>query len=252
MTKTNTPADAAPQDEREAKKRYLAYTDNHPQIHSNRFPCWEELSAEAKRPYLERAALPAQAVGTVATTEAADGAWHWVIYETLEGERKWVPAQRVRNHWNSTGFSGIPLSEVSVGPVITLAARAQDVAPTDAQDDEPEAAALLRKYRKLCVELRRGDSHHLGRIDAALAGLFAQPAAQPADAMTAHDLSTSEGARGYVAEYFATRLRRHDFSRYIAERLAADFACALARHLDGQPQRPAVASKARTQGGAAS
>ena len=47
----------------------------------------------------------------------------------------------------------------------------------------------------------------------------------------AHDLSTSEGGRGYIAEYFAKRLRRHDFERYCKERLAADFACVLAQHL---------------------
>ncbi len=47
----------------------------------------------------------------------------------------------------------------------------------------------------------------------------------------AHDLHTSEGARAYVAEYFATQIGRHDFKRYIANTLAADFACALAQHL---------------------
>lgn len=75
-------------------------------------------------------ALLAQAIGPVASTEATDGAWHWVIYETLAGERNWVPAQRKSNHWNSTNFSGIPLCEVTVGPVITLAAPVQDLAPT--------------------------------------------------------------------------------------------------------------------------
>ena len=46
-----------------------------------------------------------------------------------------------------------------------------------------------------------------------------------------YDLSTSEGARRYIADFFATELRRHDFARYINARLAADFACALAQHL---------------------
>ena len=45
------------------------------------------------------------------------------------------------------------------------------------------------------------------------------------------DLSTSEGARRYVADYFTRELRRHDFADYISTRLAADFACALAQHL---------------------
>jgi hypothetical protein len=46
-----------------------------------------------------------------------------------------------------------------------------------------------------------------------------------------HDLSTSAGGRAFLAEFFATHLRRHDFQRYIEERLAADFACALAGYL---------------------
>jgi hypothetical protein len=47
----------------------------------------------------------------------------------------------------------------------------------------------------------------------------------------AHELGTSAGGRAYLAEYFATQLRRHDFARYIENTLAADFACALAQHL---------------------
>lgn len=49
-----------------------------------------------------------------------------------------------------------------------------------------------------------------------------------------HVLSTSEGARRYVADYFATQLSRHDFGDYILTELAADFACALAHHLSAQ------------------
>lgn len=49
------------------------------------------------------------------------------------------------------------------------------------------------------------------------------------------DLSTSEGARRYVADFFSTKLRRHDFGDYILTELAADFACALAQHLSAQP-----------------
>lgn len=49
--------------------------------------------------------------------------------------------------------------------------------------------------------------------------------------MNHYDLTTSEGGRAYVAEYFALYLRRHDFTRYIHDRLAADFACALAQYL---------------------
>jgi hypothetical protein len=38
----------------------------------------------------------------------------------------------------------------------------------DAGEVERDAAVLLRKYRKLCVEIGRGDSYHLSRIDAAI------------------------------------------------------------------------------------
>ncbi|MHC3921472.1 DnaJ-like cysteine-rich domain-containing protein [Alcaligenes nematophilus] len=49
-----------------------------------------------------------------------------------------------------------------------------------------------------------------------------------------HDLNTSAGGRGFVAEYFESRVGRYDFTRYIRDRLAADFACALAAHLSQQ------------------
>ncbi|MGT2472002.1 hypothetical protein [Paraburkholderia terrae] len=61
--------------------------------------------------------------------------------------------------------------------------------------------------------------------------------------MKDRDLKTSAGGRAYIAEFFATQLRRHDFQRYIEERLAADFACALAQYLserDTSPSAPAV------------
>jgi hypothetical protein len=59
----------------------------------------------------------------------------------------------------------------------------------------------------------------------------ATPQVETAPSIGQQDLSTSEGGRAYIAEFFATRLRRHDFQRYIEERLAADFACALAGYL---------------------
>jgi hypothetical protein len=47
----------------------------------------------------------------------------------------------------------------------------------------------------------------------------------------AFDLKTSAGGRGYIAHLFKTRLKRHDYTRYIGERLAADFACTLSAWL---------------------
>lgn len=52
------------------------------------------------------------------------------------------------------------------------------------------------------------------------------------------DLNTSAGARQYVADYFANTIGRHDFKRYITERLAADFACALSQHLEARAAQP--------------
>lgn len=46
------------------------------------------------------------------------------------------------------------------------------------------------------------------------------------------DLNTSAGGRGYIAYLFNNRLNRHDYTRYINERLAADFACTLSAWLD--------------------
>jgi len=43
------------------------------------------------------------------------------------------------------------------------------------------------------------------------------------------DLNTSAGGRGFIANLFVTVLRRHDFTTYIKERLAADFACTLSK-----------------------
>ncbi|ARL90966.1 hypothetical protein BOC57_34845 [Burkholderia pseudomallei] len=65
-----------------------------------------------------------------------------------------------------------------------------------------------------------------------------------------YDVTTSAGGRGYIAEFFAKRLCRHDFGRYIDERLAADFACALAKYLmehDTSPSADAAAAPADAQ-----
>ncbi len=45
---------------------------------------------------------------------------------------------------------------------------------------------------------------------------------------TPKQFNTSEAGRTEVARFFTERLKRHDFTRYIHEHLAADFACALA------------------------
>lgn len=56
-----------------------------------------------------------------------------------------------------------------------LSSQAAPVAVMEREAFE-DAAALLKKYRKLCVEVGRGDSFHLARIDKARAALAATPA----------------------------------------------------------------------------
>lgn len=42
-----------------AEALYIAFTDNHPTIHCNRFPAWRELSNAAKREWMDKAAIAA-------------------------------------------------------------------------------------------------------------------------------------------------------------------------------------------------
>lgn len=51
------------------------------------------------------------------------------------------------------------------------------------------------------------------------------------------DLNTPDGGRGYIANLFKSVLKRHDYRQYIAERLAGDFACTLAQHLEATKAR---------------
>lgn len=60
-----------------------------------------------------------------------------------------------------------------------------------------------------------------------------------------HDLTTSDGGRGYIADLFRDKLERHDFSGYIGERLAADFACFLSAHMERQAARIAELEQQR-------
>jgi hypothetical protein len=51
------------------------------------------------------------------------------------------------------------------------------------------------------------------------------------------DLNTPDGGRGYIDHLFKTVLKRHDYRQYINERLAGDFACTLAQHLEASKAR---------------
>ncbi|WP_431093121.1 hypothetical protein [Pseudomonas brassicacearum] len=46
------------------------------------------------------------------------------------------------------------------------------------------------------------------------------------------DLNTPDGGRGFIASLFKAVLKRHDYRQYIDERLAGDFACTLAQHIE--------------------
>ncbi len=67
----------------------------------------------------------------------------------------------------------------SAAPGATIAAREQE-----------DAATLLRKYKKLCVEIGRGDSYHLNRIDNAISSLASR---NEASAASAQSKSAKEG-----------------------------------------------------------
>ena len=54
-----------------------------------------------------------------------------------------------------------------------------EVAPAAVAGQCEDAIELLGKYKELCEEIKRGDSYHIGRIDAAIS-VLAQAAPQPA------------------------------------------------------------------------
>lgn len=66
-----------------------------------------------------------------------NGTWHWVLKEDIDGHKKWVPARRNENHWDSAMFRGLTLSVDDVGQAITM--------PAAAQRDDLET--LMVKYR---------------------------------------------------------------------------------------------------------
>ncbi|MEN5236649.1 hypothetical protein ABE459_03985 [Pseudomonas sp. TWI923] len=69
-----------------------------------------------------------------------------------------------------------------------------------------------------------------------LRAILAQPAEQRHGEQAA-PFKNCIDARAYIADLFITRLRRHDFDKYIRERLAGDFAFALANWMTGEDER---------------
>ncbi|MGN8190318.1 hypothetical protein ACTJLD_30475 [Burkholderia sp. 22088] len=135
---------------------------------------------------------------------------------------------------------------VGVGGPWTAAAVYQamiDTAPQSPAQAHPNvlleqaACALESMGMKEMARIVRGDKIP---NDGSTITQPAQPDA-PAEAhepIGPHDLNTSEGGRGYVAEFFVKRLRNRHYGRYIEERLAADFACALAQYLRDRDVAP--------------
>ena len=77
-------------------------------------------------------------------------------------------------------------------------------------------------------------------LDMAHGIVSTQPSKPAGEAVALESLRalTSESGRKYVADFFINTLRRHDFTRYINEKLAADFACTLAVALHGLRTAP--------------
>ncbi|WP_033471264.1 hypothetical protein [Bordetella bronchiseptica] len=72
-------------------------------------------------------------------------------------------------------------------PAARDAARAALASAPKPDERTDDAMTLLGKYKALCIEIGRGDSYHLGKIDAAIAALASVPIAgeaQPADLNT--------------------------------------------------------------------
>lgn len=63
---------------------------------------------------------------------------------------------------------------------------------------------------------------------------------KPTTSPPSFNLNCADGGRGYIAYYFGTVLKRYDYTRYINERLAGDFACTLAQHFEGIKAREAA------------
>lgn len=70
-------------------------------------------------------------------------------------------------------------ADAEVTPLYEMAPPKAEVAPAAAAGQCEDAIELLGKYKELCEEIKRGDSYHIGRIDAAIS-VLAQAAPQPA------------------------------------------------------------------------
>ncbi|QVL21017.1 hypothetical protein KH389_10725 [Pseudomonas qingdaonensis] len=100
--------------------------------------------------------------------------------------------------------------------------------PTENRSSNTEQ--MFSVPRSLLEEACNGLRITQDRARKGLRALLAQPQAQQQGKPVAAFKNCID-ARGYLADLFKQRLRRHDFNQYITERLAGDFAFALANWL---------------------
>lgn len=233
---------AAPADERTAS--FEAWCDRFPEISAveRLRDAWQEARAAAS-PAAERVTAALQAlsadVHTLGDGWANDEAMIGLAKKYLRVEPK--PASPELSLWRD--FVLLAVTDTAPQP-------AQADAPAEAREpiawvtDDDRAITAAQKQRALAD----------GGATASSVRPYSIPCyavSAPADAGEArepigpHDLSTTAGGRSYVAEFFAKRLRRHDFGRYITGQLAADFACSLAAYLRDHDHAAADAGEAQ-------
>lgn len=99
--------------------------------------------------------------------------------------------------------------------------------PTSRKDLIAMVDAAMVEMANIAPPLRRNECERL--ICAAIAAQSAvKESLTPQQAQGVPKFNTSKAGRDQVARFFSEYLRRHDFTDYIKNALAADFACALA------------------------
>jgi hypothetical protein len=158
-----------------------------------------------------------------------------------------VPVAEIRHYEYSgiarNGFSQEPVM-LDGAPVLPAGTKlfTSPPAPVEAGAVR-DALDWVDDFIASCNGNDRGACESVNVLRRALAAPSNAPAQQDKqDDIGPHDLRTSKGGRGYIAEYFRKRLKRHDFDRYISDTLAADFACVLAQYLSDSAQ-PAPAAQ---------
>lgn len=143
------------------------------------------------------------------------------------------------------------MNEQAAGPVVTPepdAAIKEVMELVGAAMDSAMKAGelLLDSHEKFNAQFASAKSLK-NSIESKLRALLATATGLPAQQveMPDFDLRTSKGGRGFVAWYFANVLQRYDYENYITNKLAADFACDLAKALSSTLAAPQAQADAR-------